>query len=241
MARAMFIAAALLMATGASAAPMKMDRKSDALEFTYEWPAEAAAIPELDRRFHADAAKAYRRYLALGRVDKQLYRRQQRGTVTDFYSKKWSTAGETAQFLSLQYVLSTYTGGAHPNTSYGALLWNRRSARPISTEALFRQPGSFAALTRQAYCHALDRERAKRRQGEQLGGDFDQCPPFSDLAIAPLDKNKDGRFETIDFVASPYTAGPYSEGEYELELPISLQLIAAIKPAYRRSFEPQRQ
>jgi hypothetical protein len=99
----------------------------------------------------------------------------------------------------------------------------------------------LAALTRPGYCRALDAERRKRRQGERLGGDFDECPKYGDLAIAPVDKNRNGRFDTIQFVASPYTAGPYAEGEYSIALPVTSQLIAAIKPEYRSSFERQRQ
>ena len=88
---------------------------------------------------------------------------------------------------------------------------------------------------------AAPAERQKRREGEKFGGDFDQCPKYSELAIAPADKDKDGRFDTIAMVASPYVAGPYVEGEYEIDVPVTRQLIAALKPAYRNSFEAQRQ
>ncbi len=80
-----------------------------------------------------------------------------------------------------------------------------------------------------------------RRQGEKLGGEFDQCPKFGDVAIAHVDKNRNGRFDTIDFVASPYTAGPYAEGEYEVTLPVTSELIRGIRPEFRDSFERQRQ
>ena len=33
----------------------------------------------------------------------------------------------------------------------------------------------------------------------------------------------------------------YAEGEYVLELPVTRQLMAAIKPRYRPSYQPQRQ
>jgi hypothetical protein len=91
------------------------------------------------------------------------------------------------------------------------------------------------------YCKRLDAERAKRRQGEKLGGEFDQCPKYSELSVYPADKNRNGRFDRITFVASPYVAGPYVEGEYEISLPVSSALIAAMKPEYRASFEVQRQ
>jgi len=61
------------------------------------------------------------------------------------------------------------------------------------------------------------------------------------LAIAPLDRNRNGRFDTIAFVASPYVAGPYVEGEYEISLPVTSHLIRGIRPEFRDSFERQRQ
>jgi len=233
----------LVCGAGAYAKPVKIQHDSPALEFTYEWPAQAAAIPMLDRRFKAEADREYRRHLKLGREDKQLYEQQQRGSVSDFYSKKWSTAGESSRLLSLQYQHGTYTGGAHPNTDYGALLWDKKLERQVKFDDLFLHVRAFETLTRDRYCSALAAERRKRRGKDWQPGlaEFNQCPKYSYLAIAPVDRSHDGRFDTVAFVASPYTAGPYSEGEYEIDLPVTRQLITAMKPVYRGSFEPQRQ
>jgi hypothetical protein len=241
MKRPIAIAILVLAASGAAARPVKTVRNSAELEFTYSWPREAAAIPALDRRLRAEMAHAYGRALALGRADAKTYREQGRGSVRDFFSTSWTTAGKTPRLLSLQYQHSAYTGGAHPNTDHGALLWDRRAGRPIAVAALFRQSGALERLTRAAYCQTLDAERLKRRQGAILDGEFGQCPRFADLAIAPVDKDGDGRFDSIAFVASPYTAGPYAEGAYAITLPVAHRLIAALRPAYRPSFEFQRQ
>jgi hypothetical protein len=155
---------------------------------------------------------------------------------------KWIIAGETARLLSLQNELSTFTGGAHPNSSYDALIWDRRLNRTTSMEDLVTAKGQFSGITQSTYCKALDTERRKRREGERPDlPEFNECPRYSDLAIAPVDRNRNGRFETLDFVASPYTAGPYVEGEYEIFLPVTARLIARLKPEYRNSFEIQRQ
>ncbi|MCL6728640.1 PdaC/SigV domain-containing protein [Sphingomonas hankyongi] len=223
------------------AAPAKVERNSKALEFSYEWPAEAAAIPALSKRFRGDLDRAFRRASADARDDQKLAEEQKRDFNPHFYSMNWTTSGQSASLLSLESGLGVFTGGAHPNAVYGALLWDRRLRREIKFGDQFLQPGAFATLTRTAYCKKLDAERLKRREGEKLGGEFDKCPPFSDLAIAPADSDKDGRFDIIRFTASPYTAGPYAEGEYVLELPMTRQLMAAIKPVYRSSYEPQRQ
>jgi hypothetical protein len=241
MKRGIIFAVAAGMAGSAAAAPVKIERDSKALEFSYQWSAEAAAVPALDKRFRADLAKAYNEAIFNARDDQQAAREQKRDFNGHYYSMQWTTGGETVRLLSLQGELGTFSGGAHPNTSYDALLWDRKLGREVSMGALLTGRGNFAALTRTAYCKALDAERAKRREGEKLGGEFDECPKYTDLAIAPVDKNGNGRFDAIDFVASPYVAGPYVEGEYELELPVTKRLIEALRLEYRASFEVQRQ
>lgn len=219
----------------------RIERKSSALDFIYAWPSEAAAISPLDRKLRNQMVKDYREALASAREDEAAAREQKRSYHPDYFSIAWSTAGQTPRLLSLQSELSTFTGGAHPNTSYKALLFDRRTRKQISVNALLTGRGNLAMLMRSNYCTTLDAERLKRREGEQMGAEFDQCPKFSDLAIAPADKDKDGRFDTIAFVASPYVAGPYVEGEYDIALPVTARLVAAFKPAYRDSFEAQRQ
>jgi hypothetical protein len=246
MKRAIFLAVLLIGAPAATAKPFKFEQDSKALEFSYEWSAEAAAIPALNQRFQGDLQKALREARANAREDQQLARRQKRDFNAHDYSMKWTTAGQSPRLLSLQSDNGSFEGGAHPNETYGALLWDRSTNRAVSMASLFLRTGDFSALTRSVYCRRLDAERKKRRQGEppsDLGANdpFNQCPKYSDLAIAPLDRNRNGRFDTISFVASPYVAGPYVEGEYRISIPVTERLMAALRPEYRGSFEPQRQ
>lgn len=232
----------LALVLSAAAKPHRVVRKSPALEFTYEWPTQAAAIPALDMKFYKEARKALGEAQANALEDQKLAREQKRDFNGHYYSMVWNTAGETPRLLSLTSEFGSFEGGAHPNTSYNALLWDRSRGREIAIGDQFIRRLSFAALTRGAYCKALAKEQAKRRDGEKLDlPEFNECPKYSDLAIAPSDKDKDGRFDTWSFVTSPYVAGPYVEGEYEIELPITRQLVAAMKPAYRASYEAQRQ
>lgn len=225
----------------ASSGTHKVVRTTPALDFSYEWPAEAVAIPPLDRRMYDQAKHDLAEAQKDAAEDQALARQQKRDFHAHEYSMSWTSAGQTPRLLSLQSALGTFTGGAHPNTSDDALLWDRKLNRPVSVSALFLQADAFSALTRIRYCAALNAERRKRREGQDLGTFFDQCPKYSDLAIAPADTNKDGRFDTIEFVASPYVAGPYVEGEYETSLPVTSQLINAIRPEYRNSFARHRQ
>jgi hypothetical protein len=241
MTRGIIVIAALAL-IGAAGAPHKVVRKTAALDFSYDWPAQAVAIPALDRQFYDDAKAKLADAQENAAEDQALARKQKREFNGHYYSMQWTAAGEASRLLSLQSEEGTFEGGAHPNTSYNALLWDRKLNKPITTGALLTGRGNFAALTRVAYCKALDAERTKRREGEKLDlPEFNACPKYSDLAIGPVDKNGNGRFDAVDFVASPYVAGPYVEGEYEIELPVTGRLIAALKPEYRDSFEAQRQ
>jgi hypothetical protein len=228
--------------SGAAGQSHKVVRDSPTLEFSYEWPAQAAAIPALDTRFYKEAKKALAEAQANAREDQAAAKEQERDFNGHFFSMMWTTAGQTPRLLSLICEFGSFEGGAHPNSSYNALLWDRRLGREIAIGDQFLRVSSFAALTGVAYCKVLAREQRKRRDGEKLDlPEFNECPKYSDMAIAPVDKDKDGRFDTWSFVASPYVAGPYVEGEYEVELPVTRPLIAAMKPAYRASYEAQRQ
>jgi hypothetical protein len=228
--------------TATAPAPHKVVRSTPALDFSYEWPVQAVAIPPLDLRFYTDAKKALAEAQKNARDDETSATKDNRPFHQHFYSMQWSQAGQSARLLSLQSELGIFEGGAHPNSVHGALLWDRVAKREITTGSLFLRSTAFQALTRSRYCSALNAERRKRRGGENVDmPDFNACPKYSELAIAITDTNGNGRFDAIEFVASPYTAGPYVEGAYEIAVPVTSHLIGAIKPQYRNAFERQRQ
>lgn len=230
-----------LCASAADAKAVKIERNSKALEFSFEWSAEAAAIPLLNRELRTRMEEALKRAEADAQKDMQAAKAMKREFHPHFRSEAWVTAGQSTRLLSLEGQIGTFTGGAHPNSTDSALLWDRVSNRKVELAGLFTSNAGFDAVARKAYCRALDAERSKRREGEKLGAMFSQCPKFSELAVAPKDRDRDGRFDTIEFVASPYVAGPYAEGDYEISLKVTRKLMMALKPAYRASFKVQPQ
>jgi len=241
MKRGFALIASALALIAASAGTHKVVRNTPTLDFTFEWPSEAVAIPALDQRLYNEAKRALAEAQRNAAEDQKLAREQKRIFNQHDFSMTWTTAGQSPRLLSLASQLGSFEGGAHPNSNYGSLLWDRKLNREIGIDALFSNAGGLAGATRAQYCKALDVERSKRRGGQKLDGPFSDCPKYSELALAPVDKNRNGRFERIAFVASPYVAGPYVEGEYEISLPVTGRLIAALKPEYSASFEAQRQ
>lgn len=157
-----------------------------------------------------------------------------------YLHKEWTLGGATARLLSLVGHVESFTGGAHGNTGFALMLWDKIADKAVQPSDLLADAGALNLL-RADYCKALEAERLKRREGEQLEGDFAKCPPYSDLVLAPTDSDGNGRFDRLAFLAAPYVAGPYAEGEYEIPLGVTPELMAQIKPDYRASFEAQRQ
>lgn len=231
---------ALQCAVAADARTGRVSSQTSTLDFSYVWPVQASAIRALDNYFRSEATKALREERANALDDRKAAQQNHFPFRKHEFSMRWTVLGNSPRLLSLQGDLGWDSGGAHPNSGTHALLWDRKLNRRVNVDDLFARSSDFARLTRTSFCRKLDAERLKRREGEKLGGEFDQCPKFADLAIAPSAK-RNGRFRSIQFVASPYVAGPYVEGEYEISLPVTSKLIAALKSEYRRSFEPQRQ
>lgn len=221
---------------GVSAKPFKTELKSTVLDFEYSWSSEANAIPVLVARFTADMKK--QRASLTAAAQKDAAERKKQGFPFNAYQQVTgiTTEGETPRLLSLRNDTYQFTGGAHGNSVTKALLWDRKLSKQIDFDALFR-PGSGVLTSLKApYCKALDAERKKRRQGEQLGGEFDQCPQFSELTILPSDSKHKGRFNQLLIVADQYVAGPYAEGQYEISMPVNTGLVAKLKSEYRASF-----
>jgi hypothetical protein len=215
-----------------------VEEKTDLIEFDFSWPAEAAAIPELAQRFRTEMDKA-RSELA-GNAEEEKARRDKEGfDYAPFMSSTvYETAGQSPRLLSLRVDVGGYEGGAHGSFGVGALLWDRQSRREIQFADIFVNPANRDRLLTQRWCDALNRAREEKR-GEPVagGGLFDDCPTLDDIAAIPTDSDRDGRFDKLLLVASPYVAGPWVEGAYEIELAVTSDLVAGLKAEFQPSFE----
>lgn len=242
----LLLAAASGAATGPVPKAVSMDEKTGLLHWHLAYPAEVAAIPALAARIRAAALKEKAELLSDARTDRA--ERKQGGWPFNAYesSTDYRVAGNAPRLLSLSADWYSFTGGAHPNHGTSGLIWDRQARAPVAVNALFVQGAeALRPLFAKAFCKALDKERAKRREGEPIDGGtddpFNACPKFSEIGIIPETKRHPGRLDTLLFHADPYVAGPYAEGDYDVELPVTAAVIAALKPEYRASFAAQRQ
>lgn len=214
------------------------DRESPLLDFEYSWPQAISSAPRLVDRLNSDLTETYNEALENARENKKDMDKFRGPFNQNQFTRIWNFEGQGPRLISLVANTDTYTGGAHPNHTTTALLWDRSARREIKLAELFESSGALEAAVRPQFCKLLDSERLKRRDGETLDG-FSECPAFSELTIAPADTNRTDRFDSVQLTADPYTAGPYVEGSYEIHVPVSASLVGALKSEYRSDFEAQ--
>lgn len=222
-------------ATAKPVVAVDLEQSSGAYEFSYGWPAKAAAIPALDALMRKQAAKAR------AELVKQATEARVEAKADDYpynphaSDTKWTVVADTPGYLSLLGEIYGYSGGAHGNSGFDSMVWSRSGDQHLESWDFFDMPAAFAASFRQSYCRALDVERAKKRLGFYPGDMFTDCPPAQEQTLI-LGSSNGRAFDRIGIMIGPYVAGPYAEGSYEVTLPMTTAMLKSVKPAYRSVF-----
>ena len=215
---------------------VELEESSEALHFRYAWPAEAAAIPALNARLQAEAAALRQQALQAAQANRKERAPQGFPFHPHEAGKTWTVEGNTKTLLALRGEFYVFTGGAHGMSGFDAILWDRTYGRDIATIDLFTDAKKAMTLLEEAFCPALNAERAKRRGApvpSPSGPDdwMNTCPDLAKQVLIPSGV-RDGAFTTIHVLIGPYEAGPYAEGTYDITLPITPALIALVRPDY---------
>ena len=205
-------------------------------EFAYKWPAAVSAIPALAERLTAERTKA----LGEQKTDWD-------ASLADFagedcvscktlsFAKEWKVVADLPRYLSLSAEMYFYTGGAHGNSGFDALVWDREAGAAISPVDMFTSEAALQDALGAPWCKALNAERMKRMGADFTDDGFFSCPPIADLTLLVGSSDKRA-FNRIGLIAAPYVAGSYAEGAYEVTLPVTPAVLAAVKPAYKAAF-----
>ncbi len=224
--RLLFITFSLL-AAPLAAAPAKVTG------FSYVWPKTLEKTPALVAYLKKDRAAQYKDYAPLFNAPPEA------GPPLDSYENQtnWTVQTTLPGMMILTGLRWAYTGGAHGYGYTDSLIWDVKAAKGVAFSGLFTNPKAAEALLTPLYCRALDKERLVKR-GEPTPRDdiFGDCPKlFESVEIWP-DKPVYGKFSRIAMSLDAYTAGPYSEGSYDLEIVIPKGMKALVKPQYRALF-----
>ena len=202
--------------------------------FVYSYPGLAGVLPELKRYLEDDIAKRREVVRELALAYENMADEGASAMQLD-HQVEWKLVTRIPGWVSFSGVLSGYDGGSHPNYAYLALLWNTNSDSKVGVLDLFLSGTAFEKAVDSRFNHELNRQRRQKRDGELGEGAFaEPLQPASQTIILGSSDGK--RFNRIGFLVSPYQAGPYVEGSYEVTLPVDAALLQAVKPQYRKFF-----
>ena len=224
-------------ASAQAAGAVSAQSDDGALEFGYKHPAEVGAVPELAAllRAQADTSRAAARKSAL--EDQASAKAEGFEFHTHSLGIEWKVVTQTPRFLSLSNSFYSFTGGAHGNYGFAGLVWDRQARRRLAAIDLFVSKAALKAAVLKPFCAGLDAERRKKGMATpEDGAAFPRCvDPVSEATIVPGSTHRRA-FNRIGFLIDPYVAGSYAEGAYEVTLPVTPAILAAVKPEFRDAF-----
>ena len=207
------------------------------LDFAFSYPPQVAAIPELRAWFDTEKTMLRSASLAEAVADQRDAAKEQRPFHAYTTDRTWKVVTDTPRFLSLSMEGYDYTGGAHGNTAFASLVWDKKAKARRTTMSFFTSAEVLRVALGKDFCRRLDAERDEKRSGGDTGGlpEFDKCIDATKQAVI-LGSSTRKAFDRIGILIPPYEAGPYSDGTYEVTMPVNAAIIAAVKPEWRSYF-----
>ncbi|WP_255530292.1 DUF4163 domain-containing protein [Novosphingobium sp. NBM11] len=217
----------------------KVSENNDLYEFDYAYPAAAGAIPALRDQLDKDLIEKKQGLVKEASDDRKEAKANDYPFHAHSLSLDWKVVTDLPGWLSLSTIVGSYSGGAHPNYVYDTVLWDKAAGQRRGVADLFTSKAALSQAIRQPFCAELNRQRAKKR-GEPVpansDSEFDACiDPVGETVILGS-AGKQG-FDRIGVLVAPYDAGPYAEGSYEVTVPVTSAVLAAVKPEYRAAFK----
>ncbi len=211
---------------------------TDLFLFEYSYPqaaGETAGLARwLDRRLDRE-----RNTLAT-RAEEGRSEARDNGFPFNSYSSEtaWEVVADLPDWLSLSADLSSYSGGAHPNYGFDAIVWNKQEETAMEPIAFFASRQALDGALGPQLCEALNAEREQRR-GDAVEEDsenaFEACVKPDETNVL-LGSTNGKTFNRIGIQIAPYIAGPYAEGSYEFTFPITPDLLEVVREEYRAVF-----
>lgn len=217
----------------------EVKESTDLIEFAYAYPRDAAAIPELAAWLDSDRGTRRDALIAAAQRDKAAAAEGDYPYRAHSHLQAWQRVTSTPRFLSLSAEIQTYTGGAHGMTAFDTLLWDRNRRKRLKPLDLFTSGEAFDAAIGDAFCAGIKRAKAAKGIAADEAPDsvFAKCPPASAQTIWL--GSSDGRYlDRVTIAIAPYEVGPYAEGSYKVNVPMSGALVRTVKDEYARDFLP---
>ena len=209
-----------------------LDEYSPTMEFEWSVPALIGRYPKLLETLR-QRAEATRSDLAeTAREQAQFRAEEELPPQAVMHDERWRVAFRNPALINLKVEAHNYTGGAHPNSFFQSKFWDTEEQREVEFSDLFiNWPVARDTLSKR-YCAALDEMRSERRDGRTASADFEDCPDLDEQPIALIGP-RGGEPNGMTVLLSPYVAGPYAEGPYEVSISFDRDLQETLKARYR--------
>jgi hypothetical protein len=200
------------------ARPLAFDQTDPAAKVALRLPAEVANYPALHTFLYDREVAGLRTFATKAEADHKAstgqfpwrpYNRQ----------AQWFLAADAAPLVGLRALWFEDTGGAHPNHGGASLLWDTAANREIQPKALFRPDADMTVLDK-AICDAVAQAKT-RREGTVPLSEMFSCPKWSQTVLVLAPSAIPGKVGGLTALIDPYVVGPYSEGDYEVTVPVA--------------------
>ncbi|MBP2160624.1 MULTISPECIES: PdaC/SigV domain-containing protein [Asticcacaulis] len=203
-------------------APLGFAKADADAEVRLTLPEAIRAHPELHTQLYTTGERKLKEFVTSAHTARTDQAAEGIEVPTYFHSINWKIAAQNPRLLSLYAEEDDFQGGAHPNSTFEALLWDKSSKELINTARLFTTGADLTAAN--AYvCQQIEIERS-RRVGEpttQAASGF-TCPKLADSRLILIPSTVNGKFGAIDVLFAPYEVAPYAEGPYVIRVPQSV-------------------
>jgi hypothetical protein len=217
-----------------AAAPFAFQNKTDFASVALTLPTALKTHPDLHAQLYSAAVRDLRQFSEGAQADLS----EAGGGMTPYEkSIQFAPAFETAKLFSLSRVTSEFTGGAHPNSRFGAVLYDKALKRAVEPADFFRKGVDSTGLDR-ALCEAVNTEKRARGSTDAavLGGAGPwTCPRATETPFVLAGGTMPGKAGGLTFLISPYQVDSYAAGPYEVTVP-QAAFRALVAPAYADEF-----
>ncbi|MDI7774078.1 DUF3298 and DUF4163 domain-containing protein [Asticcacaulis sp. EMRT-3] len=220
----------------ATVAPLGFAKTTDDAQVSLTLPDPIKLYPKLHTRLYKEGQAALTAFLDQAHKDRAESSADGIAMPAYYHAINWKIAAQSSRFVSLYAEEDDYQGGAHPNSTFHTLLWDKTKNDLVPVSSLFAPHADMSAVD-SYLCHQIEAERA-RRTGEpvnQAQSGF-ACPHLADSRLILIPSTIDGKIGAIDALFAPYEIGPYAEGPYEIRVPQS-QLKSVIAPQWADQFD----
>ena len=216
-----------------AARPLAFDQSDPAAKVALRLPAEIANYPALHALLYDREVAGLRAFAAKAQADRKASTGQFPWRPYNRQSQ-WFLAADAARLVDLRALWFEDTGGAHPNHGASTLIWDTTVNREVQPSALFRPNADMTVLDK-AICDAVATAKTHREGAVPLSGAF-ACPKWNQTVLVLAPSTILGKIGGLTALIDPYVVGPYSEGDYEVTVPVSA-FSALLAPAYADAFD----